>query len=50
MTPIEEMRANAKAEKAAKKARSQLLHELMEHAISRMPEFCKQIGLEVPYV
>ena len=38
MTPIEEMRANAKAEKAAKKARSQILHELMEHAITRMPD------------
>ena len=38
MTPIEEMRANAKIERAAHQARSDMIDEVLEMMLSRMPD------------
>lgn len=41
MTPIEEMRANAKIERAANQARSDMVDEVLEMMLSHMPD-CAQ--------
>lgn len=38
MTPIEEMRANARIERAAHQARSDMIDEVLEMMLSRMPD------------
>lgn len=42
MTPIEEMKANAKIERAAHEARSAMVDELLEVMLSGMPDGAKK--------